>query len=137
LQTWASVQDQIRDEVKQGLEDTAETIRTEDVVVETVVAENEPAEAIVIEAERDHDTTIAISTHGRSGIGRWVLGSVTDNVIRQAENALLVIRSRDGEVTSGSPKLSRVILPLDGSALPGRLGLTRSRWRRCSASVSR
>lgn len=122
LQTWASVQDQIRDEVKQGLEDAAETIRAEGVIVETIVAENEPAEAIVIEAERDPDTIIAISTHGRSGIGRWVLGSVTDNVIRQAENALLVIRSRDGEVTSGSPKLSRVVLPLDGSGVAGAAG---------------
>ena len=38
------------------------------------------------------------------------------------ENALLVIRSRDGEVTSGSPKLSRVILPLDESSVAGAAG---------------
>ncbi|MDA1035877.1 MAG: universal stress protein [Chloroflexi bacterium] len=70
LQTWASVQEQIRDETKRGLEDAASTIRAAGVVVDTIVAENEPAEAIVIEAEREPDTIIAISTHGRSGVGR-------------------------------------------------------------------
>ncbi|MDA1035876.1 MAG: universal stress protein [Chloroflexi bacterium] len=47
---------------------------------------------------------------------------MTDSVIRQAANPLLVIRSREGEVTSGAPKLKRVILPLDGSGVSGAAG---------------
>ena len=52
LQSWESVQDRIRDEVKQGLEEAAATIRAEGVLVDTIVAQNEPAEAIVVEAEQ-------------------------------------------------------------------------------------
>jgi nucleotide-binding universal stress UspA family protein len=31
-------------------------------------------------------------THGRSGINRWVLGSVTETVIRHSDNPVLVVR---------------------------------------------
>lgn len=117
LQTWASVQEEMRKNVQQHLEEAAEPIRAEGVTVETLVAENDPADAIVIEAERDKGTLIAISTHGRTGVGRWVLGSVTDAVIRQAENPTLVVRAREDEVTSAHPTLGRVVVPLDGSEL--------------------
>jgi nucleotide-binding universal stress UspA family protein len=36
--------------------------------------------------------SFAMSTHGRSGIGRWALGSVTEKVIRHGNNPMLVIR---------------------------------------------
>ncbi|MDI7260134.1 MAG: universal stress protein [Thermodesulfobacteriota bacterium] len=36
---------------------------------------------------------IAMSTHGRSGIGRWVFGSVTDKVLHAGDTAVLTIRA--------------------------------------------
>jgi nucleotide-binding universal stress UspA family protein len=36
---------------------------------------------------------IAMSTHGRTGIGRWVFGSVTDKVLHAADTPILVIRA--------------------------------------------
>jgi len=34
----------------------------------------------------EHDVDlIVMGTHGRTGIGQWFLGSVTENVVRQAE----------------------------------------------------
>jgi nucleotide-binding universal stress UspA family protein len=38
---------------------------------------------------------VAMTTHGRSGIGRWLLGSVANRVIRQSGAPVLVIRSRE------------------------------------------
>jgi nucleotide-binding universal stress UspA family protein len=73
----------------------------------------------VQEAEKDPGTRIAISTHGRSGIGRWMMGSVTDKVVRQAINPVLVVRARAGEVTSSAPQFKQVVLPLDGSERSG------------------
>lgn len=35
---------------------------------------------------------VAMSTHGRSGIGRWVLGSVADRVVSYCGEPVLVIR---------------------------------------------
>jgi nucleotide-binding universal stress UspA family protein len=37
---------------------------------------------------------VAMTTHGRSGVGRWVLGSVTEKVLRAAETPLLVVSAR-------------------------------------------
>lgn len=36
---------------------------------------------------------IAMSTHGRTGVKRWVLGSVTEKVLRSSEVPLLIVRS--------------------------------------------
>ena len=34
-------------------------------------------------------------THGRTGIGRWVYGSVTEKVLRSIESAMLIVRPDD------------------------------------------
>jgi len=36
---------------------------------------------------------VAMTTHGRSGAGRWILGSVTDRVVRESGDPVLVVRS--------------------------------------------
>jgi len=41
------------------------------------------------------NSLIAMCTHGRHGIGRWMLGSVTNNVIQSSEEPVLVIRGKD------------------------------------------
>ncbi|MPZ48638.1 MAG: universal stress protein [Dehalococcoidia bacterium] len=52
-----------------------------------------PAAAIIaIALDRDCDL-IAMSTHGRSGLGRAVFGSVADDVLRNSSLPLLLIRS--------------------------------------------
>lgn len=59
--------------------------------VEHVVAEGEPAAAIVRAAkERDCDL-IVMGTHGRSGLDRLITGSVAEEVIRKASCPVLAI----------------------------------------------
>ena len=61
---------------------------------------------------------ILMATHGRSGVSRWVLGSVADKVLRSAAQPVLLIRAgvpRDAAYdTWSAPKM---LLPLDGSEL--------------------
>lgn len=52
------------------------------------------AAAIVDLAKKSPDSLLALSTHGRSGIGRWLLGSVTERVVRHTSNPVIVIRPR-------------------------------------------
>ena len=40
------------------------------------------------------EALIAMCSHGRSGIGRWVLGSVTENVVRHSDAPVLVVRAK-------------------------------------------
>ena len=50
------------------------------------------AEQIIETAQKTPLSLIVMSTHGRSGIGRWVLGSVAGRVIRQSGEPVLVVR---------------------------------------------
>ena len=59
-----------------------------------------------------------MSTHGRSGNGGWIIGSITDKVIHTATSSMLVVHSSpEGDQTEGQAHLQRIILPLDGSEL--------------------
>ena len=82
----------------------------------TEVTAGAPAETIVSMAQKEGADLIAMSTHGRSGLARWRMGSVTDKVLHTATVPLLIFRPRD-VATPDDVQLSSVILPLDGSTL--------------------
>ena len=62
--------------------------------VSSMVLEGSAAEKIIEVARENPGSLIAMSTHGASGVGRWVLGSITERVIRHSDNAVLVIRAK-------------------------------------------
>lgn len=55
------------------------------------------ADTIVDVAERMKADFIAMSTHGRSGVGRWVFGSVADRVIHAGKMPVFLVRARPKE----------------------------------------
>jgi nucleotide-binding universal stress UspA family protein len=61
--------------------------------VTSVVNTGYGAEEIITLGRHTPDNFIAMSTHGRSGIQRWVLGSVTDRVVRHSGDPVLIVRS--------------------------------------------
>ena len=75
-----------------------------------------PFHYILSEAGRDPATLIAMSTHGRQGIGRWALGSVAERVLHGTNSPLLLVRAK-GNTQIAVPKLASIIVPLDGSEL--------------------
>jgi nucleotide-binding universal stress UspA family protein len=81
------------------------------------VEKGRPDAVIVERAATDESTLVCMSTHGRSGVNRWLLGSVTEKVIRTTANPLLVVRAADDLKTAGREILKSVIVPLDGSEL--------------------
>lgn len=52
-----------------------------------------PAGEILVAAEEDAIDLVAISTHGYSGVDRWLFGSVAENVLRHCTKPLLVQRT--------------------------------------------
>ena len=54
-----------------------------------------PADTIIDFAQEQHVDLIAMSSHGRSGIGRWVYGSVAEKVMRGATCATLIMRGKN------------------------------------------
>lgn len=101
------------------LETVAKQFRDQGLNATCVAPEGHPAEKIIEEANRRPNTLVAMSTHGRSGIGRWVMGSVTDKVLHAIHAPLLIVRAK--EVPSTVAGLDRVIIPLDGSELSEKI----------------
>jgi nucleotide-binding universal stress UspA family protein len=52
------------------------------------------AAAIIELVKETPDNFVAMCTHGESGIGRWLVGSVTERVVRHSAGPVLVIRPK-------------------------------------------
>jgi nucleotide-binding universal stress UspA family protein len=87
------------------------------VVVECQVKKGAAADSIVESAAADKNTLIVMATHGRSGLQRWLLGSVAEKVLRATENPLLLVRASDTAPVNGVKPFDRIIVPLDGSSV--------------------
>jgi nucleotide-binding universal stress UspA family protein len=85
--------------------------------VKCTVEKGAAAEVIIEKAAADKGTLISMATHGRSGLNRWLLGSVAEKVLRGATNPLLLVKATDEAKTEGEANLRSVIVPLDGSEL--------------------
>ncbi len=85
--------------------------------VTCTVERGRPAEAIIERAAADKGTLITMATHGRSGINRWLLGSVAEKVLRGTANPLFLVRGNEEGTTDGSAAMRSIIVPLDGSEL--------------------
>ena len=89
---------------------------TQAIKVKSVLLSGHPAEKIVEYADNENISFIIMSTHGRSGIQRWALGSVADKVMRASTKPVVLIRSKDSRSDIRAEGLLRkVVVPLDGS----------------------
>lgn len=70
--------------------------------VDVLAIYGEPADVIIESAEKLKVDTIVISTHGRSGFSRWILGSVTNKVIGAAPCPVYVIPPEHDGHTEGA-----------------------------------
>jgi nucleotide-binding universal stress UspA family protein len=76
------------------LRKVSDDLRKRGLKVETIVLSGKPAEEILNYAQGSGVDLIIMSSHGRSGVARWVLGSVADRVIRHSTVPVLVKPSR-------------------------------------------
>ena len=65
--------------------------RGADLKVREVVVAGQPYSAIVDCAENEHVDLVVMSSHGRSGLSRMLIGSVTDRLLRAAKCPVLVV----------------------------------------------
>ena len=88
-----------------------------DANVSFAVEKGGAAEVIIAKAGADNETLITMATHGRSGIDRWLLGSVAEKVLRGSANPLLLVRAKAEAKAAGGATLKSIVVPLDGSEL--------------------
>lgn len=97
----ARIQEEIEAESAEYLEETAARLRDAGITADWRVATGAPAVAIT-ETSRDLDNDIIVmATHGRSGLNRFVLGSVAEALIRGSGVPVLALPSQ--AQTTGTP----------------------------------
>lgn len=89
------VMEAIEQDAKQYLEETGAKLRQQGVQVETRFLRGEPASQLIELAHHLPDSIVVMSTAGRTGIGRMVLGSVADRVVRHSQRPVVLIRVND------------------------------------------
>ncbi|HEX5368503.1 MAG TPA: universal stress protein [Dehalococcoidia bacterium] len=82
--------------------------------VEALVHVGRPADEVLQAAEGVD--LVLIATHGRTGIARWWLGSVADQVIKDSKCPTLVV-GPNVEADLATYKVNRILVPLDGSEM--------------------
>ncbi len=76
----------------EALSKASELAKAAGVEAQTKLVEARPVEAILAEA-KEHDL-IVMGTHGRSGLDRFMLGSVTEAVLHRSDKPVLVLRCK-------------------------------------------
>ena len=85
---------QALDWLKEYLAKAAGKLGTAGLTVRWAVARGRAADEILDYAAKSNVDLIIMTTHGRSGIARWALGSVADRVVRHAMAPVLTIPPR-------------------------------------------
>jgi nucleotide-binding universal stress UspA family protein len=80
-------------DAKQYLSEVQRRLSKKGLRVRTQVANGPPAKEILVAAQAISADLIAMVTHGRSGLGRVLLGSVAEAVLRASPVPVLLIRN--------------------------------------------
>jgi nucleotide-binding universal stress UspA family protein len=104
---------------EQDLNPLAERLRAEGLPVDARFQMGEPAPSLLDLAERLPADLIVMTTHGRTGLARFALGSVADRVVRGSDVPVLLLRSfaESAAAPEATPALQRGLVPLDGTPL--------------------
>ena len=95
-EAWEAIREGLKATGQRVLDEAARQVRAAGVACETVLADldaRRPADAIVDQAAAQRCDLIVMGTHGRRGIGRALLGSDAELVLRQSPLPVLLVRS--------------------------------------------
>lgn len=97
--TWDAWEDEPA-RAREYLRGLADALSKQGVSTDTIVLEGDPAGTIV-EYTKQHPEVqmIAMATHGRSGIRRWIMGSVAERVLHSSPVPLLLVRAFEKDIS--------------------------------------
>jgi nucleotide-binding universal stress UspA family protein len=109
----ADVVDTLVTEGEAIVEDAAATLASHGVDYETDVVQGNPAPTIIEYIQRYQHDLIVLPTHGRTGVSRYLVGSVTEKVVRLSPKPVLTARMQPDEELRFP--YESVLIPTDGS----------------------
>lgn len=76
------------------LEQVAKGLRESSLEVETRLQKGDPGRVIIEVAESTEIDLVILSSHGRTGLARWVYGSVAEKILHEARCPMMLIRAQ-------------------------------------------
>lgn len=105
--------DKLEKETLERLQSKSDEIKGRGVAVEISTEKSvSPFEAIMDKAATIGPDLIVMGTHGRSGFGKLLLGSVAEKVLRHAPCHVLTV-GMDSAIAEGAGGFERVLVPVD------------------------
>lgn len=92
--------DQFRDKAQSDADAAGKLLKDQGFDVSTFTVMGEPATSIVDLAETEKPDLVVVASHGRSGLQRFFLGSVSEQVVRYSPCSTLVIKLTREEAES-------------------------------------
>lgn len=92
---WVGLHEALESESERAVESVAGQATRSNVETVTAVEEGPPADWIIKYADTNDIDCIVMGTHGRSGLDRLLLGSVTETVIRRTSIPVHIVRVED------------------------------------------
>lgn len=90
---WSELESEMKIHAQRYLDQLVYKQKFDTSILETKVIFGTAAESLANFAEKNEVDLIVIATHGRSGISRWVWGSVADRILRAACVPVLMVRA--------------------------------------------
>jgi len=88
-----SIIEQMRAEAVRYLNETKKKL-SEGINVQTVIKTGNAAKEIITLAGEESGNIVAMSSHGESGLTRWVMGSVSSKILQAGKTPLLLVRPK-------------------------------------------
>ena len=95
VKTGARLVEKMEQEARQYIEVEVRRLRNDGNQVTGIARDGAVLETIVSVARETHADVIAMSTHGRNGVARLVIGSVADEVVRRSHLPVLLVRPEE------------------------------------------
>lgn len=87
------IEEERKQHASEYLEGVVSGLKTDGVKCHTEVLSGKVAESLVDYVETNRIDMIIIATHGRSGVSRWVRGSIADRILRASRVPVLMVRA--------------------------------------------
>ena len=97
------------------LEKRVDELQSLGVKASPLIVQGHAANEILDFSEKNDIGLIIISTHGRTGISMWPLGSIANKVLQRSQIPVLLIRSTELEAVVSEKELRKILVPLDSS----------------------
>lgn len=98
IEPWASISNHPRAEGWDAITYVENVGSSANVEVKSKILNGDPAKEILDFAKQKDIDLIVMGTHGKTGLEKFLMGSISENVVRHSEKAVLVVRGESSDL---------------------------------------